>query len=85
MAPAVMNEQQQVPQSQILDDASEAAIGMNKISGGQSHYVRGPNGGLNDARTNSGGKRFAANSEANDSIDPARRDNWLPGDEQEEE
>lgn len=66
------------------------AAGFKKISGGQSHYVRGTQNGLssgngqNDARTNSGGKRFAANSEANDSIDPARRDNWLPAEEQEE-
>ena len=63
-------------------------MGLKRISGGQSHYVNGQNGGNlssgpNDARTNSGGKRFAANSEANESIDPARRDNWLPGEEHE--
>ena len=35
-------------------------------------------GGMNDARTNSGGKaRTAANSEANNSIDQQQKDNWI--------
>lgn len=40
------------------------------MSGVQSHIVQPAYPGLNaDSRTNSGGKRFAPNSEANDSID----------------
>ena len=49
------------------------------MSGGQSHYVPPTGTGIvNDARTNSGGNiRMAANSEANDSIDQMKKDNWI--------
>jgi len=49
--------------------------------GARSHYVQQAYPGLNiDSRTNSGGKKFAANSDANDSIDERKHDNWVADD-----
>jgi hypothetical protein len=70
----MMNEQQMLAES-------EGGYGVpnGMLSGVQSHYVETKHPGLQmDARTNSGGKRLVANSEANDSMDGAKKDNWMP-------
>ena len=76
-APAVFtSEQQMLAQSEGKFEFINDGL---QVSGAQSHFgVNGHNAGLqNDARTNSGGKRLVANSEANDSVDAMRRDNWV--------